>query len=348
MAKLARALDIRNLHQATLLVSSSGTISQISTSFCEITGWSEADLLGQNVSVLVCPKIIGKVKHDRLVKLFKMNSESRIVGKPRILPVKTSNDEDIFLDVQLLPLGKESDFIYLCFFGNPEYPFTENEVSLEEDIVKTLIFIGPEDDLRQNTQDNMKLVTFCSLWVSKEIYLLIKFIKDNHHLVEAWKYLEDLAIYQKMGKLTNLYDLLVKHNNQPLIAFVNLIFLRIIFPQLCGEGAELKDRVVQFCKVVFSNLSDQTNRKSVSMDQQPEPKSAYPKKRRKSFALLEGLRSVSEDQIREEPPVLSPSSSFITSRRKSVSGIQREASNRLPRSNSNKTLNLIKQTEIAS
>lgn len=259
MSKLIDSLEIRHLHQACLLVRSTGEIAKVSNSFNTLTGWSEDELVGQNVSCLISPKIITVSKHAKLMKVFKLNCESKIVGKARVLPVKNSDDQDIFLDVQILPFGKDSKFIYLCFFGHPEIPFSSDQENQEilDSIITILKEVGASDDFRQNNPQNVKLVSFCNVWLTREIHTLVRFMRDNYHIEESWKYFEELLFNQKYGKLEILYECILKYVEKAKIAYTNLVCLRIFFPQLCGGDIELKDKVVQFSKHIFSSIHEQ-------------------------------------------------------------------------------------------
>eukprot|EP01099_Mayorella_cantabrigiensis_P006603 TRINITY_DN5553_c0_g2_i1.p1 TRINITY_DN5553_c0_g2~~TRINITY_DN5553_c0_g2_i1.p1 ORF type:complete len:247 (-),score=54.69 TRINITY_DN5553_c0_g2_i1:164-904(-) len=200
-------------------------------------------------------KMIKKTAHDVKVKAYKLNKESRIVGKPRVLPVKNAEDEEVFASVQIIPIGTAKSYCFLCFFA----PVYERVKYISDDDMVDLVNTHLEkcektETFRQNSPLTTEIVSVVKSFLEEEVVLITKFLLDNYMLAEAWQVGKFLLLKQKRGNLQKLYEMVVKKFDDPKTVYANLVCLRIIFPLLSSQSEEVMQKVVEFTKEFYAEL----------------------------------------------------------------------------------------------
>jgi len=265
MAKFIKSVEIEKLQQAAIFVTEHGTIEKVNTRFSDFLGWKPGDIQKQNVSLLVSPKMIKKTAHDLKLKTYKLNKESRIVGKPRVLPIKNAEDEEVFASVQIIPIGTSKSFCFLCFFA----PVYERVKYISEEDMLNLVTCHLEkceknETFRQNSPLTTEIVSIVKSYLEEEVVLITKFLLDNYMIPEAWQVGKFLLLKQKRGNLQRLYEIIVKQFEDPKVVYANLVCLRIIFPLLSSQSGDVMQKVVEFTKEFYSELEVTSSRISAS------------------------------------------------------------------------------------
>jgi len=254
MSKFIKSIDIDKLQQAAIFVTDNGTIDKINTGFTSLLGWKPNELAKQNVSLLVSPKLMKKSAHDALLKGYKLNKDSRIVGKPRILPCKNVDDEEIFLSVQIIPIGTAGNFCFLAFFsaGHEKVSYISDEDMIEA-ITSNLSKLPKGEDLATpGKTGTTELISLIKTFLEEEVTIMQKFLYDNYQLEEAWKLAKFLLFNRRLGKMSHLYDMLVKHNESPKAMYTNIIWFRILLPLFSKPTTpdDMKPKITKFSQEV--------------------------------------------------------------------------------------------------
>lgn len=250
MSKYVKSVDIDKLQQAAIFVSENGTIDKINSRFTALLGWKPAELVKQNVSLLVSPKLMKKSTHDALLKAYKLNKESRIIGKPRLLPTKNIDDEEVFLSVQIIPVGTPKSYCFLVFFSPPNERMTYiSDEEMVEVLASHFKKLSKDEDFSSPSKGTAtELISIVKTYLEEEISIVSKFLSDNYLIEEAWKLAKYLLFKRKLGKLGGLYEMIVKNSDKPKMLYTNIIWFRILLPIFTGNTAppELKTKAVAF------------------------------------------------------------------------------------------------------
>eukprot|EP01099_Mayorella_cantabrigiensis_P001837 TRINITY_DN1804_c0_g1_i1.p1 TRINITY_DN1804_c0_g1~~TRINITY_DN1804_c0_g1_i1.p1 ORF type:complete len:302 (+),score=69.80 TRINITY_DN1804_c0_g1_i1:95-907(+) len=250
MSKYIKSVDIDKLQQAAIFVTENGTIEKINSRFTALLGWKSAELVKQNVSLLVSPKLMKKSTHDALLKSYKLNKESRIIGKPRLLPTKNVDDEEVFLSVQIIPVGTPKNYCFLVFFSPPHERMSYIS---DEEMVEVLSAhfkkLPKDEDFSSPAKGTAtELISIVKTYLEEEISIISKFLTDNYPIEEAWKLSKYLLFKRKQGKLGPLYEMIVKNTEKPRLLYTNIIWFRILLPIFTGPNAsaELRTKALAF------------------------------------------------------------------------------------------------------
>merc|ERR1712032_1420589 len=104
-------------------------------------GWERDEIVGQNIHILIPSKFIRLSSHDKKVRNYYYGRESRIIGKSRIVPVSTANDEAL-------------------------------RIRMERD---------PEEEFREDSPDCRSIVKSIGLLFGEELSVVGEFIVQNSH-----------------------------------------------------------------------------------------------------------------------------------------------------------------------
>eukprot|EP01099_Mayorella_cantabrigiensis_P008869 TRINITY_DN894_c0_g1_i1.p1 TRINITY_DN894_c0_g1~~TRINITY_DN894_c0_g1_i1.p1 ORF type:complete len:342 (-),score=62.33 TRINITY_DN894_c0_g1_i1:67-1092(-) len=231
MSKLPVLID--HLQQAAIIVNADGIIEKINPPFSTLCGWQPSEIEKQNVSLLICPKLIKKGTHDSLLKSYTPSKASRLIGKPRILAVKNSDDEEMYLRIHIIPLAQKKEHSFLALFSSPTDVMISKHWMSSDDLVvaleKYIKDLPPDKDFSTNCQDTILIV---NEFLEPEIFVIANFIKDNFYLSECWKLAQSVIFSSPLGNLVCLKNLLNKHFTNGRLAYYHLIWMHSIKPLL--------------------------------------------------------------------------------------------------------------------
>lgn len=263
MAKLIRDMDIRILQQPTLFVLHNGVIVKANNSFCQLGGWSISDLVGQSISTIIDERLISVELHNALIQKYKFNTNSKIIGKSRILPIKTESGEKKFFSVQILPLGDSKSWAYLCFISS-----IKNTSLSQDPVMKSILLQRVSDQLslfefQQKPTQDTKFLSLLKEILATELSIIIDFIKENHHRHEVWEIVEDLILNNPYGAFADIYKVFVGEEvhfdyEERVLNYINIICWKLIYPEICSEDNDTKKYFLKFSKKITSCVEDKT------------------------------------------------------------------------------------------
>ncbi len=73
-------VDITLMTSAALIAESGGRILSVNEELCKMLKWKAENLVGQNVGILVSPRLVAKSTHDQYVRGFQSNKKSNLIG----------------------------------------------------------------------------------------------------------------------------------------------------------------------------------------------------------------------------------------------------------------------------
>eukprot|EP01094_Clydonella_sp_ATCC50884_P017885 TRINITY_DN31_c0_g2_i10.p1 TRINITY_DN31_c0_g2~~TRINITY_DN31_c0_g2_i10.p1 ORF type:complete len:706 (-),score=241.35 TRINITY_DN31_c0_g2_i10:204-2321(-) len=86
-------LDLEGKDSPAVVVDTNGIMLAVNKHLCELSGYTKEQMVRQNVAMLT-PKSVAK-KHDALIKRYVEGGKKRLVGKPRRLKLRTSEDTEV-------------------------------------------------------------------------------------------------------------------------------------------------------------------------------------------------------------------------------------------------------------
>lgn len=225
-------LNIDCFQGAVLICSKKGKIININKEFRLLFKWQYEELIDQNIGILIPSKFIRKHEHDKYLENYYVGKESKIIGKSRILPIKTSDDIEILSLVQIIMINskKNNYFIATFYIDKIKITFFDNK-ELEEKIQESFKIFKKDYDFREIRGDQIEMIKLLYYpYIKNEIDNLIKFFIQNIHT----KYINKVIYCYIMNPIDNLksFRFLLLSYFESFLSYINIICLGIFFPLL--------------------------------------------------------------------------------------------------------------------
>merc|ERR1712137_1063858 len=209
-----------------------GVITDINEEFTKTFHWQRDEIVGQNIHILIPSKFIRLSSHDKKVRNYYYGRESRIIGKSRIVPVSTANDEEILVRIQIIPLGDKKDYSFMAILDVINFDRQFFDFPGEFENLRVRMERDPEEEFREDSPDCRSIVKSIGLLFGEELSVVGEFIVQNSHsssVVRMSKYFLLSSPIGRLGKLKKLMDRVYDNDD---ISYLNVTCLRLVFPSL--------------------------------------------------------------------------------------------------------------------
>merc|ERR1712137_318328 len=195
-----------------------GVITDINEEFTKTFHWERDEIVGQNIHILIPSKFIRLSSHDKKVRNYYYGRESRIIGKSRIVPVSTANDEEILVRIQIIPLGDKKDYSFMAILDVINFDRQFFDFPGEFEALRVRMERDPEEEFREDSPDCRSIVKSIGLLFGEEL-----------SVVRMSKYFLLTSPIGRLGKLKKLMDRVYDNDD---ISYLNVTCLRLVFPSL--------------------------------------------------------------------------------------------------------------------
>lgn len=228
--------DVSILNDPVIVASSTGIITDINQKFTEFFHWEMDEIVGQNAHQLIPSRFIRKTNHDQKIKGYSFGKSSNIIGKDRIVPVVTPDDQEILAKIKIVPIRSKKEFCFMVLFNVINFErrfgdFTSDFKNLKGKLKR----LSDSEEFREDSDETRVVVKDIGRLFDKELEVLGNFIAENTHSDRVVNMTKHFLIGSPIGKLGYLQkemDAIFDNNH---ISYLNVVCLRIIFPSLVGK-----------------------------------------------------------------------------------------------------------------
>jgi len=228
--------EVNILNDPVVVASATGTITDLNDAFTQAFMWGKDELVGQNAHLLIPSKFIRKSTHDARLKNYGVGNESPIIGKSRIVPVSTPDDDEVLVNIKIIPIKSKKEHCFMVLFNLIDFSrrfadFDTEFKGLHSKIKK----IGKNEEFREDSAESGLIVKDIARIFGKELEVLGDFIVENRtssSVVNMCKHFLITAPIGKLGVLLKDMDRVFDNNH---ISYLNVTCLRIVFPSLVGR-----------------------------------------------------------------------------------------------------------------
>jgi len=162
-----------------------------------------------------------------------MGKESRIIGKSRIVPVSTPDDNEIIVTIKIIPIKYNKEHCFMVLFNKIEFHDRFLDFGAEFRTLKTkLKKIGKKEEFKEDSAESRVLVGEISMLFRKEFEVIGDFIIENQYSPRVLVMCKHFLIGSPIGKLSYLYKELDRRYGGDTIPYLNICCVRIIFPSV--------------------------------------------------------------------------------------------------------------------
>jgi PAS domain S-box-containing protein len=167
---------------------SDGIMVKVSRNSFAISGYHMRELVGQNVKMLVDPKVAGK--HDFFIQQYKLTKQSNLIGKKRNLQLCTKGGNMIDVSLQVVKY-KHGNFVARCFLVEGEVMISVRQTGKIDSVSQNchIMFGFTGEEMEGRDLDDF-FFDFAPSKISSDNYG-IEFVasvlcKDKKHLVNIY------------------------------------------------------------------------------------------------------------------------------------------------------------------
>lgn len=236
--KKYETFDFTVFELPAISVSASGQILACNDHFLKSLKFTKDEVVGQNVHILIPPKFMKKSNHEKLVSRYTYGKPSAIIGSVRTMPVKNADDEDLFLNIQILPYQtgeKKTEFKFLCFFHEIPVNRAFDIDKKRELVLECLQRVEGDETFRMDSEGVRDICSALKLYLNWEINLLVNFIYQNKQNKALAGMIRYFVLSAPLGHIANVRQFFTKKFQESEIAFLNALALRILFPILINN-----------------------------------------------------------------------------------------------------------------
>lgn len=219
-------------------VSAAGNIIACNDHFLKRLKFSKDEIMDQNVHILIPSKFMKKSNHEKLVGRYTYGKPSAIIGSVRTMPVKNADDEDVFLNIQILPYQvseKKGDFKFLCFFHEIAVNRAFDVDKSREQVVSNLEQVDSDETFRMDSEGVRNICASLKIYLNWEINLLVNFIYQNKQNKALAGMIRYFVLSSPLGNIAKVRQIFTKKFHESEISFLNALALRILFPILINN-----------------------------------------------------------------------------------------------------------------
>lgn len=248
--------EVSILNDPAAVASADGYITDINEAFTKTFGWKREELIGQTCHLLIPSKFIRKANHDRKIKEYSFGRDSPIMGKSRIVPISTPEDEEVLVNIKIIPIKHKKEYCFMSLYDKVDferrfYNFTVEFEGLREKIKNN---VKATEEFRQDDAGPSVIVKEVARLFAKELEVIGDFIVENSGSKSVLPMARHFLLRTPIGKLSTLQKEMEKQFDNGHIAYLNICCLRIIFPSIL-ERVELPF-LNQLKLSLYKDLSD--------------------------------------------------------------------------------------------
>ena len=234
-SKPKKFCNVDILNTPTVTTSARGVITDINEEFTASFHWQRDEVIGQNIHILIPSKFIRLSHHDAKLKNYYLGRESTIVGKSRIVPVSSANDDEVLSRIQIIPLGDKKDYSFLALltvmrFNPPFFDFQGEFAELTKRLEAE-----KNEDFREDSAACRTVVKSIGTLFRDELAAVGDFIVENAHSDSVHRMSKYFLLSSPIGRLGKLKKLMDRVYNNEDKSYLNVTCLRLIFPSLINR-----------------------------------------------------------------------------------------------------------------
>lgn len=141
LSKFEQTLEntLKAINDAALLTDDAGIIVSINQPATELFGWTKEELAGKDIKIIMTKDYADK--HDEYMSRYKLTSEKRLIGKPRLLPAMRKDGSVFFAE---LSLGELTDGNQIRYLGTVR--------TADRDILRSNSTVSSKDQSRNSLE----------------------------------------------------------------------------------------------------------------------------------------------------------------------------------------------------
>jgi len=254
--------EVSILNDPVIVSSHTGVITDINEQFTRVFEWTRDEIIGQNAHLLIPSKFIRKSTHDRRLKGYSFGKDSNIIGKSRIVPVSTPEDEEVIATIKIIPIRSKKEFCFMVLFNKIEFHRRFADFDNDFKSIRTkLKKLKKNEEFREDSLEASQLVKEISRLFAKELEVVEDFIVENAHSESVVSMCKHFLLNIPIGNLARLQREMRKVFDNNNISYLNVICLRIVFPSIIGRT---DINTINKLKISLYEASDEDTSSTVS------------------------------------------------------------------------------------
>merc|ERR1712110_136197 len=231
-SKPKKYLNVHILNCPVLTTNVRGGITDINEHFTAAFKWLPGEVIGQNIHILIPSKFIRLSHHDAKMKNYYFGRESRIIGRSRIVPILSANDDEVLVRIQIIPLGDKKDFSFMAILNLLRFtpPFFDFQTDFND--LQHRLEADPNEDFREDSANCKIVVKMIGTLFRDELAAVGDFIVENAHSESVQRMSKYFLLTAPIGRLSKLKKLMDRIFDNDDISYLNVTCLRLVFPNL--------------------------------------------------------------------------------------------------------------------
>eukprot|EP00178_Gracilaria_changii_P008509 TRINITY_DN25803_c0_g1_i1.p1 TRINITY_DN25803_c0_g1~~TRINITY_DN25803_c0_g1_i1.p1 ORF type:complete len:297 (-),score=34.93 TRINITY_DN25803_c0_g1_i1:81-842(-) len=249
------------------MVSPKGVITNANDPFLKQLKFSREECLNQNVHILIPSKFMKKSTHEKLVGRYTYGKQSTIVGSIRTLPCKNGDDEDLFMNLQIVPFllsEKTGDFHFVAFFHEIPVNRVFDLDKAQEAILNSFKGVTDDELFREENDRVNDVLVNVKIFLNWEINLLSAFIQQNKSNKRLSEMIRFIVLSSDLGKISKVRLAFTKKFKSWEVAYLNCFILRIMFPILLNNFKGIGSTLESLKERLYEAHSDEVGSSSLS------------------------------------------------------------------------------------